>query len=391
MGKEKRKYAEIIDQIPPSGIRRFFDLVSEAGDIISLGVGEPDFITPWNIRESAIYALEKGYTSYTSNWGLPELRKVVAKYLLKRFSLEFDANNEILITIGVSEGVDITLRTLLNPGDEVILPEPCYVCYDPLIKLVGGEVVHLDTSLTQFELSAEMVEKSITSKTKAIILCSPNNPTGAMISQDNIQKILALAEKHDFWVLTDEIYAELTYDESYISVASYKQYRDRIIYFGGVSKAHAMTGWRIGFLCGPADFLERALKIHQYAILCAPIMSQYASIEALKNSQKEVVEMVNTYKKRRNYFISELNEIGLPTALPKGAFYCFSSIKETGLSSEEFALKLIEEEKLAVVPGNVFGLGGEGYIRCCYANSMKVLKESVKRLERFLRTRGTRH
>ena len=379
------RYSTLIEQIPPSGIRKFFDIVSQNKDVISLGVGEPDFVTPWNIREDAIYSLEKGYTSYTSNWGLIELREQVAAYLERRFNAHYNPKDEILITIGVSEGVDITLRTILNPGDEVILPEPVYVCYDPLIRLALGKVMPIDTSVTDFVLTPEAVEAKITPKTKAIVLCSPNNPTGAIIPPENLIKILELAKKHDFWVLADEIYAELSYDEPYVSAASFHEFKDRLIFFSGVSKAFAMTGWRIGFLCGSSEFLSRALKIHQYSILCAPTISQHASVEALKNSKDDVFDMALSYKKRRNFFINQLNEIGLKTTMPKGAFYCFPSIKETGLNSEDFALKLLEKEQVAVVPGSVFGLGGEGYVRCCYATSFPLLKEATKRINRFLR------
>lgn len=379
------RYSTLIEQIPPSGIRKFFDIVSQNKDVISLGVGEPDFVTPWNIREDAIYSLEKGYTSYTSNWGLIELREQVAAYLECRFNANYNPKDEILITIGVSEGVDITLRTILNPGDEVILPEPVYVCYNPLIRLALGKVMPIDTSVTDFVLTPEAVEAKITPKTKAIVLCSPNNPTGAIIPPENLVRILELAKKHDFWVLADEIYAELSYDEPYVSAASFQEFKDRLILFSGVSKAFAMTGWRIGFLCGSSEFLSRALKIHQYSILCAPIISQHASVEALKNSKDDVFDMALSYKKRRNFFINQLNEIGLKTTMPKGAFYCFPSIKETGLSSEGFALKLLEKEQVAVVPGNVFGLGGEGYVRCCYATSFPLLKEATKRINRFLK------
>ncbi|MFA5879692.1 MAG: aminotransferase class I/II-fold pyridoxal phosphate-dependent enzyme [Candidatus Margulisiibacteriota bacterium] len=378
------KFSDLIEQIPPSGIRKFFDIVSQNKDVISLGVGEPDFVTPWNIREDAIFSLEKGYTSYTSNWGLLELREQVANYLQRRFKANFNPNNEILITIGVSEGVDITLRSILNPGDEVILPEPIYVCYDPLIKLALGKVVSIDTSLTDFILTPEAVEAKITSKTKAIVLCSPNNPTGAIIPPENLLNILKLAKKHDFWILADEIYAELSYDEPYVSAGSFTEFKDRVILFSGVSKAFAMTGWRIGFLCGHKDLLSRALKIHQYSILCAPTISQYASVEALKNSKDDVFDMSASYKKRRNFFVNNLNEIGLKTIMPKGAFYCFPSIKETGLNSEEFALQLLEKENVAVVPGNIFGLGGENFVRCCYATSLPLLKEAAKRIKRFL-------
>ncbi|MFC1617587.1 aminotransferase class I/II-fold pyridoxal phosphate-dependent enzyme, partial [Candidatus Margulisiibacteriota bacterium] len=361
----KNKYSEVLENIPPSGIRKFFDLVIGNDDIISLGIGEPDFITPWNIREEAMYSLEKGYTSYTSNQGLEALREQIALYVKNRFKAKYDPIKEILITVGVSEAADITFRALINPGDEVILPEPCYVCYAPLIKLAGGTVVPLDTSKSNFLVDPAHLKKKITKKTKMIILCSPNNPTGSVIPKENLQAIANLAEKHDLWVMSDEIYSELIYGQDYTSFAALKNMKKRTILMNGFSKAFAMTGWRIAYICAPEDILSRVLKIHQYSILCAPIMAQYAAIEALKNSLYEVEEMRKSYLHRRNMFIKGLNEIGLPTEIPGGAFYCFPNIKHTGLSSEEFALQLIKKEKVAVVPGNVFGIGGEGHVRCC--------------------------
>ncbi len=380
----RKPFSSILETIPPSGIRRFFDLVANSTDVISLGVGEPDFPTPWPIREEAIASIESGKTSYTSNSGMPECREQIALYLKERFNAVYSPQ-DIILTLGVSEGVDIALRTLLNAGDEVILPEPNYVCYAPLVQLSGGKVVPIDTSLSQFVPDPKAIEKAITPKTKALILCSPSNPTGAVIPKSVLKDILALAKKHEFWVIADEIYAELSYDEPFTSFASLPGAKDYCITMNGFSKAFAMTGWRLGYLAGPEAFISRAIKIHQYAALCASITSQYAGIEALKHPE-EVEKMRKSYEGRRNLFVKRLNDIGLETFMPKGAFYCFPSIKSTGLSSEDFALGLLEHGKVAVVPGGVFGLGGEGFIRCCYATHIDLLKEALKRIERYLKT-----
>jgi aminotransferase len=380
----KQDFSKILETVAPSGIRRFFDLVMEASsDVISLGVGEPDFSTPWAIRSEAIYSLENGHTTYTSNKGMTDCRNEVVKYLKKRFNCSYNAD-QVVLTNGVSEGVDIVLRALLNPGDEVILPEPCYICYEPLIKLAGGKVISIDTSKSKFSLSPEDFEKNITSNTKALIICSPNNPTGTTIPANDLKEIARIAEKHDIWVISDEIYAELTYDEEYISFASLPKMKERTILMNGFSKAFAMTGWRLGYICGPTELISRALKIHQYSALCAPTIAQYAGIEALQNAEKHVREMRDSYKFRRNYFVKKLNEIGLETFMPDGAFYCFPNVKKLGFTSEEFAMKLLEESKVAVVPGDVFGKGGEGYIRCCYATSLELLKQALERIEKFI-------
>ncbi|MFC1771223.1 aminotransferase class I/II-fold pyridoxal phosphate-dependent enzyme [Candidatus Margulisiibacteriota bacterium] len=383
----RNDFSKILETIPPSGIRRFFDLVLGGKDIISLGVGEPDFSTPWAITSEAISALEKGYTSYTSNKGMEECREQVTEYLQRVFNCSYKPD-DVVLTNGVSEGVDIVLRTLLNPGDEVLLPEPCYVCYDPLIRLAGGKVISIDTSKSGFILSPEDVEKNITAKTKVLLICSPNNPTGMVIPKANLEEIARIAEKHDLWVISDEIYAELTYDEKYTSFAVLPGMKERTILMNGFSKAFAMTGWRLGYLAGPEAVISRALKIHQYSALCAPIMSQFAAIEALRNSEKHIRDMRESYNIRRNFLIKKLNEIGLKTIMPQGAFYCFPYVKDWGFSSEEFAMKLVEESKVAVVPGSVFGKGGEGYVRCCYATSLDQLKEAVKRIELFLKKKG---
>ncbi len=379
-------FSHLIETIPSSGIRRFFDLVASSKDVISLGVGEPDFPTPWPAREEAISSIEQGLTSYTSNSGLIECRRAIAAYIEERFGATYGPEKEIIITNGVSEGVDITLRTLLNPGDEVIVPEPNYVCYAPLIQLAGGKVVAIDTSQTGFLPNKQAIKSAITAKTKAIILCSPNNPTGQVIPKKILKDIADLAENHDFWVIADEIYAELSYDEPFVSFAALEGTFPRTILMNGFSKAFAMTGWRLGYLCAPQEFIARALKIHQYSALCAPIMAQYAAIQALQG-MKVVQDMRRSYEMRRNLFVGRLNEMGLDTAMPKGAFYCFPSIQKTGLSSEEFALKLLEKARVAVVPGSVFGLGGEGYVRCCYATHIDLLKEALTRISNFLKKR----
>ena len=379
------EFSRTLEEVPPSGIRRFFDLVASSKDVISLGVGEPDFVTPWCIREEAIASVEKGFTTYTSNSGLPECRRAIATYLKTRFDCDYSPDTELMITNGVSEGVDVTLRTLLNPGDEVILPEPNYVCYAPLIHLAGGTVISLDTSHTGFIPDPKALEACITPRTKALILCTPNNPTGAVIPKSIMIEIAKLAKKYDFWVISDEIYAELTYDEPFVSFAALPEVKERTILMNGFSKAFAMTGWRLGYLCAPQSFISRAIKIHQYAALCAPIMSQYAGIEALQNP-KIVEDMRRSYESRRNLFVKKLNTLGLPTAFPQGAFYCFPSIKKTGLTSEAFAMKLLEVAQVAVVPGSVFGQGGEGYIRCCYATDVGLLKEALNRIGSFIKT-----
>jgi aminotransferase len=382
----KSDFSRILDTIPPSGIRKFFDLVIGAKDVISLGVGEPDFRTPWTIREDAIYSLEQGKTSYTSNSGLLECRQAIVEYLSRRFDLHYDAVSEILLTFGVSEAVDIVFRSILNPGDEVILPEPSYVCYTPLIQLAGGTVIPLDTSDTQFIPDPNAIARAITPRTKAIVLCSPSNPTGRVIPKDVLIQIGKLAKEHDFWIITDEVYAELTYDMDYPAIGALPGLKPSTILLNGFSKAFAMTGWRLGYICAPSELISRATKIHQYSALCAPITSQYAAIEAVKNCDRDVAEMRTSYQSRRNLFVKRLNEIGLPTTLPEGAFYCFPDIRAFGLSSEEFAIRLLREHKVAVVPGNVFGLGGEGYIRCCYATNLKDLKEALKRIRTFIST-----
>lgn len=379
------RFSEQVLQTPPSGIRKFFDLIIGRDDIISLGVGEPDFATPWTIRETAFYHLEKGRTSYTSNWGLIELRKEIAHYL-KKYGLDYNANNEIVVTIGVSEAIDIVLRSIMNSGDEIIVAEPCYVSYQPLVALAGGKTVSLDTSKTDFVPTAKEIEKLITPKTKALMLCYPNNPTGRTIPLSELKKIAKLVEKHQLWVLTDEVYSELVYEKTkHCSLAALPNMKKYTIYLNGFSKAFAMTGWRIGYICCPAELMQQLIKLHQYTTICAPIMSQYAAVDALKNCLEDVENMRKSYEQRRNLMVKGFTDMGLRVINPDGAFYLFVDIRKTGMTSEDFAMKLIEEQKIAVVPGNVFGAGGEGYVRCCYATEINKLKEALKRIKTFLR------
>lgn len=382
--KRPDKFSQKVINTPPSGIRRFFDLLIGRDDIISLGVGEPDFATPWSIRETAFYSLERGRTSYTSNWGLIELRKEIAQYL-KKYALHYNPTNEIVITIGVSEAIDIVLRSIINPGDEVIVAEPCYVSYQPLVTLTGGKTVSLDTSKTNFVPTAKEIEKLITPQTKALMLCYPNNPTGTTIPLPELKKIAKLVQKHQLWVLSDEVYAELLYDKKkHYSIGALPGMKPYTITLNGFSKAFAMTGWRIGYLCCPDELMQQLIKLHQYTTICAPIMAQYAAIEALKNCMGDVEIMRKSYEQRRNLMVKELADMGLRVINPDGAFYLFVDIRKTGLTSEKFAEKLIEKQKVAVVPGNVLGEGGEGYIRCCYATEIPKLKEALKRIKAFI-------
>ncbi|MBU0581017.1 MAG: aminotransferase class I/II-fold pyridoxal phosphate-dependent enzyme, partial [Candidatus Margulisbacteria bacterium] len=384
--KNDKRFNTVLQRIPPSGIRKFFDLVIGAEDIISLGVGEPDFVTPWHIREEAFYSLERGRTTYTSNWGLLSLRLLIAEYLEKRFKVKYNGQNEILVTVGASEAIDITLRAILNPGDEIIIPEPCFVSYVPLVELAGGKAVTIDTKKTNFVVTAKDIEKKITPSTKAIFLSYPSNPTGTVLKETEMKKIANLVKKYKLWVLTDEIYAELVYDgikpKSFASLPGMKPYT---ILISGMSKAFAMTGWRIGYVAAPKDLMELLLKIHQYSIMCAPVMAQYAAEEAFRNGLPEVEKMRKSYEHRKHFFVQSLNKIGLKTVVPEGAFYAFPSIKKTKLSSEDFALKLLKEQKVAVVPGTAFGECGEGFIRCSYATDYDLLKEALKRMEGFVK------
>lgn len=389
----KKDYAhylsETASQLQPSGIRKFFDLAAGMKGVISLGVGEPDFITPWNIREATLLSIEQGFTSYTANPGLLELRQEITSYLGKRFAVDYDPTNQIIVTIGASQAMDIAFRAILNQGDEVLIVEPAFVSYAPLVSIAGGKPIAISTSPENgFKVTPEQIKKAITEKTKAILLCSPNNPTGTTLNKQELIEIARIIEEHDLLVISDEIYAELSYDETFTSFATIEGMYDRTILINGFSKGFAMTGWRLGFLAAPAELVQVMLKIHQYTIMCAPHMLQHGAIEALRNTYDEVEHMQKSYLRRRNYMVQKLNQIGLDCHTPGGAFYVFPSIKATGLSSEQFAEELLLQEKVAVVPGNVFGESGEGYIRCSYATSMEQLQEALKRIQRFIEAKG---
>lgn len=381
------RIADHVRNIPRSGIRDFFEIVQSMKDVISLGIGEPDFVTPWHIREAAIYSLEKGRTGYTSNLGSPKLRRAISDYVAKHFSVEYNPQDEIIVTVGVSEAIDIALRALINPGDEVLYHEPCYVSYSPSILLAGGVPVPVSTRADdEFSLKASDLEKAITGKTRVLMLNFPTNPTGAVLPLEELRKIAALAVKHDLVVLTDEIYSELTYDGTpHHSIAALPGMKERTVFLHGFSKAFAMTGWRIGYACGPADIIEAMMKIHQYSILCAPIMAQEAAFEALERGARSMERMKEEYRLRRNFIVSSFNEAGIPCHLPKGAFYIFPDIRSTGLKSRDFSLKLLESKHVAVVPGTAFGPGGEGYVRCSYATAMDQIKVAVSRIADFVK------
>lgn len=381
-----QKIARQVAAVPRSGIRDFFELVQGREGIISLGVGEPDFVTPWNIREAAIYSLEKGQTSYTSNLGLPSLRKSISRYVEDFFHVRYEIG-EILVTVGVSEAIDLALRALLNPGDEVIYHEPCYVSYSPSIVMAYGQAVAVETRKRDgFSLKAEALEKAITPKSRVLMLNFPTNPTGATASREDLEAIAALCVKHDLIVLTDEIYSELRYDaeEAHVSIAALPGMRERTILLHGFSKAFAMTGFRLGYACGPQPLIEAMMKIHQYSMLCAPITSQVAAIEALENGSGAVATMRDSYHRRRDYLVKRLNGMGLECHSPGGAFYVFPDIRGTGLKSKEFAMRLLEEEGVAAVPGDAFGPSGEGFLRCCYATSYEQLQVAMDKMQAFL-------
>ncbi len=374
-----------VKSIPPSGIRKFFDLVQEMDDVISLGVGEPDFVTPWHIREACIYSLEKGHTSYTSNFGLLELRELISKCFRRDYNVDYNPSNEILVTTGVSEAADIAFRAIINPGDEVIVPEPCYVSYKPSVYLAGGEPVPVSTDQENaFRVTAEQIEKSITRKTKALVLSYPNNPTGAVMRKGDLEEIANVVNENDLVVISDEVYGKLTYNGTHTCFSSLPGMRDRSIILNGFSKSHAMTGLRLGYAAGSEELIGAMTKIHQYSMLCAPITAQMGAIEALKNGDGEMQKMVREYDRRRRLVVSGLNKMGLDCFEPEGAFYAFPSIRSTGLTSEEFAGRLLKEQKVAVVPGSVFGDCGEGYLRCSYATSYEELKEALARIKAFI-------
>ena len=372
--------------IEPSGIRKFFDVVSEMPDAISLGVGEPDFDTPWNVREEGIYALEKGRTFYTSNAGLKELRIEICNYLKRRYKLEYDPIDETMVTVGGSEAIDVALRCMVDPGDEVLIPQPSYVSYLPCAVMADAKPVIINLKEENgFKLTPEELEENITNKTKILVLPFPNNPTGAIMNRDELAKLVPIIIKHDLFVLSDEIYSELTYgEERHVSIAEFPGMKERTIVINGFSKAFAMTGWRLGYACGPKAIIKQMIKLHQFAIMCAPTNSQFAAVEALKNCDEDVNKMVEAYNQRRRYLVNAFREMGLECFEPFGAFYIFPSIKKFGMTSDEFATKLLKEKKLAVVPGTAFGDCGEGFLRISYAYSIDKLKEGLSRIKEFI-------
>jgi aminotransferase len=374
-----------VSAIPPSGIRRFFDIAASMENIISLGVGEPDFITPWNVREAAIFSLERGQTTYTSNYGLLELRQAIAEHLHTHYTVSYGPEQEIVVTVGVSEGLDLALRAILNPGDEVIVPEPCYVSYKPCITLAGGTPVSLQTTdATQFRPTVAQLAKVVTERTKAILLGYPANPTGSTVPREHMQEIVDFAGTHNLFLISDEIYDRLTYDSPHVCVASLPGARERTILLNGFSKAYAMTGWRVGYVCAPPEVTAAIVKIHSYTALCAPIMGQKAALEALKQGESSVQDMMQQYNQRRRLIVKGLNEIGLKCHMPEGAFYAFPSVESTGLTAEEFAERLLFEHQVAVVPGTAFGAGGAGHIRCSYATSIAHIEAALNRMQSFV-------
>ena len=374
-----------IASLPPSGIRKFFDLVNAMDDVISLGVGEPDFVTPWTIRESGIYSIEHGHTAYTSNRGMPVLRRAICDYVEKNYRVRYDFERECMVTIGVSEALDLAFRMLLSPGDEVIYTSPCYVSYPAEVTMAHGVPVPVVTRWeNDFAVEPEDIEKAITKKTKAILLNFPCNPTGAVMPEDKLRAVAEIAVRRDLVVLTDEIYSELNYDGNHVSIASLPGMKERTIFLHGFSKAFAMTGWRVGYVCAPEPMISAMMRIHQYAIMCAPTVAQEAALEALRNGEKSARAMRDSYRERRDVFVSGLNRIGLECLLPHGAFYAFPEIRSTGLDSMSFANELLLKQKVAVVPGGAFGSGGEGFVRCSYASSLEELETALDRMDRFV-------
>ncbi|AZT90294.1 aminotransferase class I/II-fold pyridoxal phosphate-dependent enzyme [Caldicellulosiruptor changbaiensis] len=382
----ERFLSRSVQSVPPSGIRKFFDIVSEMKDALSLGVGEPDFVTPWSIRDMGIYSIEEGHTHYTSNYGLLELRKEISNYLKRRFDLNYpNYREQILVTVGASEAIDIALRSIINPGDEVLIPEPSFVSYKPCTIFAGGIPVEVPTKAeNDFKLRADDIIPKITPRTKALILSYPNNPTGAIMTKEDLKELVDVLKDKDIIVISDEIYAELTYEGEHVSIANFPEMKDKTILINGFSKAFAMTGWRLGFVAANEVFIKAMAKVHQYIIMSAPTFSQYAAIEALRSGAAEVEKMREEYNRRRRYMVSRFNKMGLECFEPKGAFYVFPSIKSTGLSSEVFAEKLLYQQKVAVVPGTAFGSCGEGFIRCSYAYSIETIKEALDRIEKFV-------
>jgi aminotransferase len=375
----------LVRDIPPSGIRKFFDLVSGSKDIISLGVGEPDFSTPWHVREAAVHSLERGRTKYTPNSGIPELREAIAEYLDTHFKVRYEPTNEVLVTVGGSEAIDLALRALITAGDEILIPEPCYISYSPITRIGGGVPVGIETfAKDQFKLTQESLAAVLTPRSKVLILCYPSNPTGGIMTYEDWLPIAKIVEDNDLIVISDEIYAELTYDQKHVSFAAMPGMKDRTILVSGFSKAFAMTGWRMGYACGHQELISAMLKIHQYTVMCAPVMGQVAAHEALTNGLEEKDRMIESYNQRRRLVVKGFREIGLDCHEPQGAFYAFPSITSTGLTSEDFAQRLLHEAKVAAVPGSVFGLGGEGFLRCSYATSVSQLNEAIERIGHFL-------
>jgi aminotransferase len=376
--------AESVKAIPPSGIREFFDIVYSMPDCVSLGVGEPDFITPWRIADTGMYAIKDGCTHYTPNRGLPELCELIAEDIQRTTGTWYIPNEEIIVTMGVSQGLDLVLRSIVNPGDEVIIPQPCYVSYGANVTLIGGNPVYVPTLFDEeFKIDIDRLRAAVTPRTKAILLNYPSNPTGNTLPKTLLEKVAEIAEEHNFLVISDEIYSSLSYDAKHWSIATLSDMKDRIIYLNGFSKSHAMTGWRLGYIAAPKYLTDMMLKIHQYTALCAPSMAQYAAIEALKNSRRDVEKMIAEYRRRRNYIVGQFRSIGFPCLMPEGAFYVFPDVSPTGMDGRAFALELLREEKVAVVPGEVFGDCGKNHIRCSYATSMDNLREAMKRIKSF--------
>ncbi|HPJ22588.1 MAG TPA: aminotransferase class I/II-fold pyridoxal phosphate-dependent enzyme [Clostridia bacterium] len=388
MTTPERFIKESIRSMPPSGIRKYFDLINELEGVISLGIGEPDFVTPWSIREAGIFALEQGHTHYSANAGIKELRKEIATYLDRKYKAHYNPDNEIIVTVGASEGIDLALSAILEPGDEVIVPEPSFVAYKGCVLTNGGTPVSLPLKEENlFKIDPGALERAITNKTKAVIIPFPNNPTGSVMTGPELEEIVRVLEKKDLLIISDEIYSELTYGFEFRSMATFPSIRDRLILVNGFSKSHAMTGWRLGYVCGDARFVKHMFKIHQYALMCAPTVAQYAGIEALRNCDDEVSDMVGEYDRRRKFLLKGVRDLGLKCFEPQGAFYIFPNITSTGMTSDEFCEGLLREEKVLVIPGTAFGDSGEGYVRATYASSMENIKEALERMERFLTRR----
>ena len=386
MFQPEKFIADNIRSIPRSGIRDFFDIVQGMKDVISLGVGEPDFVTPWHIREAAIFALERGKTSYTSNLGLLRLREAIAKHITEKFRINYDPRKQIIIAVGVSEAMDIAFRAVTNPGDEIIYHEPCYVSYSPSIAMAHGKPVAVSCKAEdKFAVTAEAIERVITPKSKVLVLNFPTNPTGGTMTREELMKIADVVKRHNLLVFTDEIYSELTFEGEHTSIASLPGMAERTVFLHGFSKAYAMTGFRIGYACGPEEIIEAMMRIHQYSMLCASIISQEAAIEAIENGWPDMIEMREQYQLRRNFIVKAFNNMGLSCHLPRGSFYAFPCIKSTGLSSKEFAVKLLEQEKVACVPGSAFGLSGEGFLRCCFATALDQIQVATERMARFVK------